>query len=177
MANRTMDVVEYDRNWINLFEIEKALLTNIFKDNIIRIEHFGSTSIPELSAKPIIDIMVFVYDINKVEYYNDEMKFYGYKARGENGMVGRRYFVKYKDDLVNHTHHVHIYEENSNPFTDEALLFRDYLRINKDARLKYENTKKELSKKYYNEPLAYTDGKHDCVMEIMERARKHFCIV
>lgn len=174
MAKRSMDVVEYDNNWISLYEIEKALISNVFKDNIVKVEHFGSTSIPKLSAKPIIDIMVLVHDINVVEQYNDEMKAIGYEARGENGMAGRRYFVKYKDDLVNHSHHVHIYQEGGNSFTDEAILFRDYLRINEQVRKKYEKIKKELSERFYNDPLAYTNGKHDCVAEILEEAKRHY---
>ena len=176
MARRTMDVVEYDKNWGTLFEIEKKLLADVFKNNIIKIEHFGSTSIPGLSAKPIIDIMVFVHDINEVEQHNDEMKRLGYTAKGENGMTGRRYFVKHKADTVNHSHHVHIYQENGNPFIDEAFLFRDYLRVNKGAREKYDTVKKELSKQFYYEPLAYTDGKHDCVMEILEEAKRYFAV-
>ena len=174
MTKRTMDVVEYDKNWVTLFEIEKELLASIFKNNIIRIEHFGSTSIPGLSAKPIIDIMVFVHDIDKVEQYNDEMKKSGYTAKGENGMDGRRYFVKFKDDMVNHSHHVHIYQENGNPFINEAFLFRDYLRVNKEALERYATIKKELSKQFYFEPLSYTDGKHDCVMEIVKEAKRNF---
>jgi len=174
MAKRTMDVVEYDKNWVTLFEIEKELLANILKNNIVRIEHFGSTSIPGLSSKPIIDIMVLVRDINEIEPHNDEMKRFGYTARGEHGMTGCRYFVKCKADMLNHSHHVHIYQENGNPFIVEALLFRDYLRVNKEARKKYETVKKELSKQFYYEPLAYTDGKHDCVAEILKEAKRYF---
>ena len=174
MVRRTMDVVEYDDNWVTLYEIEKELLIRVFTDNIIRIEHFGSTSVQELPAKPIIDIMVFVHNINIVDSHNSEMKRLGYKAKGEHGMTGRRMFVKYKDNSVNHTHHVHIYEEGGNPFISDALLFRNYLRINKEAREKYAQTKKELSKQFYYEPQAYTDGKHDCVMEILEEAKKFF---
>ena len=174
MSKRTMDIVEYDKNWMRLFEIEKELLSDIFKDNVIRIEHFGSTSIPGIAAKPIIDIMIFVYDINKIELYDDKMKELGYTPKGENGMTGRRYFVKYKEDLINHTHHVHIYEEGGNPFIYEAFLFRDYLRVNEAARKKYEKTKKELAKQFYFEPLAYTDGKNACVAEILEEAKYCF---
>ena len=118
--------------------------------------------------------MVLVHDINKVEKHDDEMKTLGYTPRGENGMTGRRYFVKYKDDMLNHSHHVHIYQENGNPFINEAFLFRDYLRVNKKALEKYATVKQELSKQFYNEPLLYTDGKHDCVMEILEEAKRYF---
>ena len=173
-TRRTMDVVEHDLNWVRLFEIEKVLLTNVFGNNVVKIEHFGSTSIPGLAAKPIIDILVFVHSIEQVEQCNDLMQSYGYKAKGEHGMVGRRFFNKYGDDGVNKTHHVHIYEEGANPFIGEALLFRDFLRINAETCKKYERVKKELSQKYYHQPKEYTDGKTDCVMEILELAKAHF---
>lgn len=66
---RTMDVVPYDDNWNVLYEQERMILQDILGDIIVRIEHFGSTSVPGLSAKPIIDIMILVKDINKVDDY------------------------------------------------------------------------------------------------------------
>ena len=110
-----------------------------------------------------------------VDNYNKDMRDFGYDVRGERGMSGRRYFVKFSDDLVNHTHHVHMYEEGRNPFVDEAILFRDYLRTNKEACEKYEKVKKELSEKFYHNPEKYTDGKHDCVLEILEEAKRYIC--
>ena len=60
---KTVNVVEYDENWVNLFNIEKEILSNVFSEILIRIEHFGSTSIHGMAAKPIIDIFVFVDNI------------------------------------------------------------------------------------------------------------------
>ena len=64
MAERIMNIVEHDLRWEKMFEIEKAILKKVFNENIIQIEHIGSTSVPNLAAKPIIDIIIIVYDIN-----------------------------------------------------------------------------------------------------------------
>lgn len=89
---REMIVVSYDKNWISKFENTKRKLLDIFRYIVVDVEHFGSTSIVGMSAKPIIDVMVIVCDINKVDEYNEKMKSCGYVAKGENGMNGRRYF-------------------------------------------------------------------------------------
>lgn len=173
MALRTMNVEESDPRWAKMYEIEKTLMEEIFGDEILQIEHVGSTSVPFLAAKPIIDIAIIVKDINKIDQFNDLMKEHGYTAMGEYGMTGRRYFIKLKDDGVNRTHHVHIFGED-NPYTERMIIFRNYLRINPKARQKYENTKRELSKKFYHDSTSYTDGKSDCVNEIIQEAREYF---
>lgn len=171
---RTMDVVPYDENWKTLFDKESIILRDILGDIITSIEHFGSTSIEGLSAKPIIDILVFVSDINEVDQYSDKMTAAGYDVRGEHGMPGRRYFVRFKNDNSgNHTHHIHIYQPDNQAAKDE-LLFRDYLRLNEIARKEYNDVKISLSKKHYTEPLAYTNGKTECVLGILEKARGYF---
>jgi len=170
-----MNVVPYDENWANLFQQEKVLLQGILGEEVISIEHFGSTSVEGLSAKPIIDILVLVKNIGEVDGYNDQMSAAGYDVRGEHGMPGRRYFVRFKNDNSgNHTHHIHVYQLDNQAAKDE-LLFRDYLRINESAKKEYNDLKIELSKKHYTEPLAYTDGKTECVLGILQRAREHFC--
>lgn len=171
---RTMDVVPYDPNWKAMFEAEKKILNSILSDEIIKIEHFGSTSVEGLSAKPIIDIMPLVKNIQRIDQYNEKMKAAGYDVRGENGIPGRRYFVKFKDDNSgNHTHHVHIYQID-NPIAKDFIMFRDYIRIDETSRTQYNNLKIELSKQFYTEPLMYTNAKHELVMKIMEKARNYF---
>jgi GrpB-like predicted nucleotidyltransferase (UPF0157 family) len=82
--------------------------------------------------------------------------------------------VRFKNDNSgNHTHHIHIYQPDNQAAKDE-LLFRDYLRLNEAARKEYNDVKLRLSKKYYTEPLAYTDGKTDVVLGILEKAREYF---
>lgn len=171
---RTMDVVPYDENWNVLFEKERMILQDVLGEIIVYIEHFGSTSVPGLSAKPIIDIMVLVKDINKIDEYNEKMRKTGYDVRGEHGIAGRRYFVKFKpDNSGNHTHHIHIYEEGMQSAKNE-LMFRDYLQINPEAKQAYNNLKLSLSKQFYTDPLGYTEGKTELVRKITEEARLYF---
>lgn len=171
---RRMDVVPYDENWTLLFEQEKEILQNIFGDKIIQIEHFGSTSVKGLSAKPIIDIMPLVQNIDEVDKFNEKMRQAGYDVRGEKGMPGRRYFVRFNsDNSGNHTHHIHFYQPDNQAAID-FLLFRDYIRVDEKARQEYGDLKLYLSKKFYKEPLAYTEGKTELVSKIMDKAKKYF---
>lgn len=171
---REMIVVPYDRSWQKLYWDEKTLLTRIFGKMIVDIQHFGSTSIEEMWAKPIIDIMIVVEDIELIDTFNQKMEANGYIVRGENGIPGRRYFVKlHPDKSGNHTHHVHIFQKGDQNITDQ-LMFRDYLRIAKEAFTEYEKVKKEASVKHRHSPLDYTDAKTRCVVMIMAKARAYF---
>jgi GrpB-like predicted nucleotidyltransferase (UPF0157 family) len=171
---RTIEIVPYDKNWKELYEIERKLLESIFGKIILDIQHFGSTSIPGLSAKPIIDIMIIVDDINEIDKYNEVMEDNGYVIRGENGVPGRRYFIRIKSGKSeNHTHHIHIYQKN-NIYTSEYIIFRDYLKIDKEALKMYESVKKDLAIKYRYSPAEYTNGKTECVNRIIEKARLFF---
>jgi GrpB-like predicted nucleotidyltransferase (UPF0157 family) len=124
---REMIVVPYDDMWLEMYEKEKNILSDIFGNIIIDIQHFGSTSIKGLSAKPIIDILIVINDINHIDEYNHIMEGSGYSVRGENGIEGRRYFIKFTpDNSGNHTHHIHIYQKG-NPHISDELMFRDYL--------------------------------------------------
>ncbi len=102
-----VQVVDYNENWIIHFEQEAKKLKDIFGDELIDIHHKGSTSVPELQAKPIIDIMPVVRRIELVDAYNSRMEFLGYECMGELGISGRRYFRKRGD---NRTHQIHIFE-------------------------------------------------------------------
>ncbi|MCL2407355.1 MAG: GrpB family protein [Defluviitaleaceae bacterium] len=175
---RTMDVVPYDENWVTLFESEKAILENILGEHVVRIEHIGSTSIQGIYAKPIIDLLVLVKCVTDIDKYDSQMLAAGYDVRGEKGMPGRRYFVRFKGDgSGNHTHHIHIFQADNNPShqdVEDNLIFRDYLRIDETARDEYSNLKIKLSKLHYTEPLSYHEGKTECVQNIVKRAREYF---
>jgi Uncharacterized conserved protein len=172
--SREMIVVPYNDNWESMYEEEKKLLLDIFNDLIIDIQHFGSTSIKGINAKPIIDILIIVKDINQIDKCNNVMNRHGYIAEGENGIEGRRYFVKLTpDNSGNHTHHIHIYQEGNQHISDE-LMFRDYLRIDNEALKEYERVKIEASLRFRYSPEEYVEEKNDCIMRIMDKAKKYF---
>lgn len=167
---RTIVLAPYDANWAKQFQQEREILHGIFGELAADIQHFGSTSVPGLMAKPIIDIMVVVYDIGLVDGLNERMNALGYEARGEHGIAGRRYFVKFTDDgSGNHTHHIHAYQEG-HPHISGELLFRDYLRVSAQARKQYQQVKMEAAKRYRHSPQAYTEAKTECVRRLTEEA-------
>lgn len=168
---REMIVVPYDDKWLEMYEKEKNIILNILGNIVIDIQHFGSTSIKGLSAKPIIDIMIVVNDINQIDEYNHIMESNGYSVRGENGIEGRRYFVKFTpDNSSNHTHHIHIYQKG-NPHISDELMFRDYLRIDNEALKEYERVKIAAALKFRSSPEEYVDAKYDCIMSIVDKAK------
>ena len=98
-------VTDYDPLWPPKYEEESLLIKRILADNCIAIYHIGSTSVPGLAAKPIIDIMVAVKSLTKVDDTADELIKIGYEYLGEFGIAGRRYLRKGGDER---THQIHI---------------------------------------------------------------------
>ncbi len=146
--------------------VEATKLNHIFGNELVAIHHFGSTSVPGLKAKPIIDIMPVVKDINNVDKYNREMQKIGYEARGENGLTGRRYFQKGGD---NRTHHVHIYQIGSYDIK-RHLAFRDYLIAHPNEMKNYGDTKARLAQQYPFDIESYIKGKDDLAKAIEREA-------
>ncbi|MGE8077393.1 GrpB family protein [Peribacillus loiseleuriae] len=163
---RKVEVKPYNETWFSMFEEEANELHEIFGPEIIEIHHIGSTSVNGLQAKPIIDIMPVVRDINRIDEFNTAMYTIGYESKGENGIFGRRYFQKGGD---NRTHHVHIYELD-NPEIERHLAFRDYLRVHPDGAKKYGDLKEELSQRFPYEIESYIKGKDQLALEIERKA-------
>jgi GrpB-like predicted nucleotidyltransferase (UPF0157 family) len=163
---RNVTVAPYNEEWPRLYEAEAHKLKKVYGDEVIEIYHIGSTSVPGLSAKPIIDMMPIVKDISKVDDYNQAMMEIGYEPRGENGIVGRRYFQKGNEKR---THHVHIYEEGSQEI-ERHIAFRDYLQADPEMVLRYGTLKEELVKLYPYDIDSYIREKGKLVKEIEEKA-------
>ncbi|AIE60271.1 GrpB family protein [Bacillus methanolicus] len=163
---RRVEVKPYDEQWTLKFEDESNKLHDIFGPEIIEIHHIGSTSVNGLKAKPIIDIMPVVRDTNRIDEFNAAMILIGYELKGENGIIGRRYFQKGEN---NRNHHVHFYELG-NPDIERHLAFRDYLRAHQDVVKKYGDLKEELSQLFPYDIASYIKGKEQLVLEIERKA-------
>ena len=163
---RKVEVSKYNPVWVQQFTEEAAVLAGIFGKEIIQIHHIGSTSVPGMSAKPIIDIMPVIRDLNQADSFNEKMEQAGYEAKGENGLPGRRYFQK-GGDL--RSHHVHMYEEG-NPEIARHLAFRDYLRCRPDAARAYSERKEQLALLFPFDISGYIEGKASLVKEIEKKA-------
>ncbi|WP_065235420.1 GNAT family N-acetyltransferase [Legionella brunensis] len=159
---RIIQVVPYNPQWSLLFEQEAAQIRNALGANCFEIHHIGSTAVPGLAAKPVIDMVPVVKDIRKVDDANDAMQALGYEVKGEFGILFRRYFQK-GGDL--RTHNIHVFEIN-NPEIERHLRFRDWMRSHKEDRDTYANLKRELAKKHPDDILAYCLGKDAFITDI-----------
>ncbi|MGF7036434.1 GrpB-like predicted nucleotidyltransferase (UPF0157 family) [Paenibacillus mucilaginosus] len=137
---------EYCEDWTRLFQEEADFLMTIFRDEILQIEHFGSTSVPGLKAKPVIDMICIVKNISNVDLFNDKMHTLGYDVAGDWGIPGRRLFRKGGE---NRTHHIHFYQAD-NPQIERHLIFRDYLRSHPEEVARYSRFKEELAQHFEN---------------------------
>ena len=155
-------VSSYNEKWVQKFMEESEKLNLIFGNEIIDIHHIGSTAVPGLIAKPIIDIMPVVIDINNVDKYNTKMQEIGYEPKGENGIVRRRYFHKGGD---NRSHHVHIFQIGSYEI-NRHLAFRDYLRSHPNEMKRYGELKEKLARQFPNDIESYINGKDYFVKDI-----------
>ena len=160
-------VREYNPEWETEFKKEAAVIEKILGDMCIAIYHIGSTAVPGLKAKPIIDIMPVVYNIDKVDALAGEFEKAGYEYLGEFGIRGRRYLRKGGDER---THQIHIFERSDAKDIERHLAVRDYLCTHsKDACL-YGKLKEELAAKFPYDIDGYCNGKDEFVKQLEERA-------
>jgi len=153
---------KYSREWKILYEKEEKLLRDSVGECILDIQHIGSTSIPGMIAKPIIDIGMAIANFEEGQKLIEPIEKLGYQYKGENGIPRRHYFVK--GDPT--THHLHIVEIDSNEWK-KNIFFRDSLRKNKGLADGYIRIKTELAEKFKNDRLAYTEGKTDFVNYVL----------
>lgn len=169
LASNQMEVkvVEYNLKWPTMFEEEAKKIREILGNDLVAIHHIGSTAVPSLKAKPIIDILPVVRDISKVDFYNEGFEKLGYQPKGEFGITGRRYFRK---GLKKRTHQIHIFAESNQQDIIRHLAVRDYLRAHVEEAIKYGELKGRLAEEYPNNIQAYSIGKDLFVKELERKA-------
>ncbi|KRE96712.1 hypothetical protein ASG89_30935 [Paenibacillus sp. Soil766] len=145
--------------------MELKVLQDIFQTEIVDIQHVGSTSVPSIGyAKPIIDILIIVKNIERVSLCNEQMISAGYRVRGENGIPNRRYFSK--GDLVR-THHVHIYQQGDSRILT-YLDYKAYLLQHPTEAEKYGQLKLDILASYSNDQ--YQQVKENHITHMVEKA-------
>lgn len=162
-------LTDFSENWALMFQKEVHILSEIFGDEIIKFEHFGSTSVHGLKAKPVIDMMCVVKDIHQIDSFNEKMDSLGYDVVGEYGIAGRRLFRKGGE---NRTHHIHFYQYD-NPQIARHLIFRDYLRSHPKEVVRYSHFKEELAQQFEN-TSEYSPAKNLFVKEMEQKALQWF---
>ncbi|WP_051413994.1 GrpB family protein [Desulfitobacterium metallireducens] len=167
---RVVVVNDYNYQWPSMFKVEADKICEVFGEELIAVHHIGSTSVPGIKAKPIIDIMPLVRDIEVVDKFNDRMIALGYEPMGEFGIPKRRFFYKGGEDR---THHIHIFEYGSIG-AERHLAFRDFLRKHENDAKEYSLLKELLAKRFPNDIEGYIDGKNDFVKSLEQKAIKWY---
>jgi len=165
--NAPIELVEYDPEWPALFAREEARIRAALGDRALRVEHIGSTSVPGLPAKPLIDIILAVRDSADEPSYVPDLEAAGYVLRvREPGWYERRLF---KGPEYNTNVHAYGVDGGADEIS-RMVMFRDWLRTHDDERELYERTKRELAQRVWRHVQHYSIAKMEVVNEILARA-------
>ncbi len=159
---REIVIVDHDPAWASRYEQERARIVAALGERALAVEHIGSTSVPGLAAKPIIDIDLSVADLEDEDAYVPSLEAAGYVLRVRE--PGHRMFRTPELDV-----HLHVCESGSD-WEQRHLVFRDWLRTHPDDRERYEAVKRDLATREWDDMNDYADAKTDVVADIMARA-------
>ena len=173
----SVHVEQYDENWPTLYRIEAAMITAATGSHFVEIEHIGSTAIPGMPAKPIVDILAAVTSWERFDELVECLSCIGYRytPESEGDDRSRRVFRKGPDDMrLLRTHHLHVTESGSSHW-GRLVGFRDQLRDSAADAAAYVALKRRLAEQFSNDSRSYTQGKADFVRGV-EAKRDEFTI-
>jgi len=159
-------IVDYDANWSSQYEQEKSRIIDALGNSVADIQHIGSTSVPGLAAKPIIDIILGLEKVPPLLTQSINLEALGYLYYGEFGIPGRHYFRR----GMPRTYQIHAVQVNSD-FWQRHILFRDFLRSHPQAAQQYETLKRKLAAEFRNERDRYTDNKTPLIEQLLIQAK------
>ncbi len=165
-----VEIVDYDPRWPLLFDEEAKRLRAVLDPSlIVGLEHFGSTAIPGLSAKPIIDILIAVRSLVAAQAtFVEALRKLDYVYCADNPKKDRMFFVKGMPPFgARRSHHVHVTEPHAEMW--QRLAFRDYLRAHPEEARTYERLKSRLAAEHRTDREAYTDAKSAYVESVMRK--------
>jgi GrpB-like predicted nucleotidyltransferase (UPF0157 family) len=162
--NETFELMEYDPQWPDRFQEESERIAEVMGDDLLEIEHIGSTSVPGLCAKPIIDILVAVEAFDDVESYQKRLAPLGYNLFAHTDFKQDEHLFFWKGEP--RTHHLHLVEYATWEH-HRHLIFRDYLRSHPDVAKQYADIKRELAAAFKAKRPAYTKGKTAFIKSIV----------
>lgn len=165
---REVELVPHDPDWSHLATDEISRIAEGLSFPIIGIYHIGSTSIPGIKAKPILDFVMEVENLADVLQAVAEIEALGYESKGEFGIPGRQFFTRDTDG--ERSHHLHVFQKG-HPDIERHTIFRDFLRANPEAAREYEKLKEILAKRFPKQSSNYTAAKSDFILSMDEVAR------
>ncbi|OGZ42253.1 MAG: hypothetical protein A3C80_01420 [Candidatus Ryanbacteria bacterium RIFCSPHIGHO2_02_FULL_45_43] len=165
----TVKLVKHNPTWKQSFEREAKKIRKVFSKDALDIQHVGSTAVPGILAKPIIDIALIVPSLQKTKRYVKKLQALGYELKKNDVKKERLFFTKGPEEK--RTHYLHV-GENDSGYTEDMILFRDYLRKHKSTAKHYSELKSKLAGKYQNTREIYTTKKEKLVKKIVRKAKK-----
>jgi len=165
----TVKLVRHNPKWRQNFEREQKKIRKVFGWDALEIQHVGSTAIPGILAKPIIDIALIVPSLQKAKRYVKKLQAINYELKKNDTRKERLFFTKGPEEK--RTHYLHVGEIGSG-YAEGMILFRDYLCNHKNAAKKYSELKEKLAQKYQNRREIYATKKEKLIKEIIKKAKK-----
>ena len=163
--NRTVEIVDYNPGWPALALVESARLANAIGADLIRIEHLGSTSVPGLAAKPVVDLFPVVTSLKALDRRQSAIEELGYLWRGEFGVTGRRFCSR---DIAG-VRRFHCFEDGTEELVRHRI-FRDYLRAHPFEARALEDQKRGAAAAHPDDTLAYNGAKSGWILACQLRA-------
>jgi GrpB-like predicted nucleotidyltransferase (UPF0157 family) len=160
-------LLPFKTQWHVLFLEEEKRLRKAIGRQVVDIQHIGSTSIPGMMSKPLLDIGVAIVHYQDGQRCVTPLRQIGYEYRGEYGIPGRHFFVKGNPT----THHIHMFEISNEIYTN-YLLFRDYLIIHKETARSYARLKQRLADQYVDDRVAYQQGKAPFIQSVLQKIKQ-----
>jgi len=169
MTSRTISVLPYQASWPEGFHAEQTVLSAALGNTALALHHIGSTAVPGLAAKPILDLLLEVTDLAALDDQTAALAALGYIAKGENGIAGRRYFYKNSPKhSQQRSHHLHAFVRGA-PQIRQHLALRDYLRQNPVAVAAYAALKLALAQQFPNDTQRYQAGKDHFIAQLLQQ--------
>lgn len=163
----TSNISDYDIRWPGKFDLERKLIEEKLDSLIDEVHHVGSTSVPNMVAKPEIDILIIVHSLKNIPTISSGMAELGYDVRGECEMPGRFYFSKNINNIRTHKAHICTHAHH---LPKELIVFRNYLRDHRECAQSYGELKFELARSNQTGIREYLDGKEGFIRNTIKTA-------
>ncbi|KAB1197039.1 MULTISPECIES: GrpB family protein [Haloferax] len=166
LARGTVELVSHDPAWHDASDCEVERLRSLLETDVLGFEHVGSTAIPGIAAKPVVDLLSVVSDLDEADHLVAELEAAGYEERPDDGVPDRRFFAR--GPPSRRTHYLSVTERGSDCHR-EQVTFRDSLRQEPKLAAEYDRLKRELADDYPDDRASYTAGKSSFVQSVLDR--------
>lgn len=168
MSRKAVSLSPHNENWFQAFDVANTALKRHIPANL-ELLHIGSTSIPNIHAKPILDILGVVPSIEIFDKHRSELEALGFVWKGEYGISNRRYCVLYDETEEFGLIHLHVFSKDDRE-VEKHLVFRDYLRSSPEASRRYEELKRKLAETHADARINYSEGKSELIAQLLSEA-------